>query len=167
MACPVMTRRVLKNLLLIIPVAAEFPQRRQSLFAPGRVEPAFGQDQLGGVDSVLYLGERHMYGFPARLGQRLKPCEPRLEAFHSSVVREIVIPGVFAVVQFTDVVFEKPARPGDEIDDAQALITSLKTPDRHIALISQIPCGVNRAVYDREIWLEPSLNVAILHLLAK
>ena len=62
-----------------------------------------------------------MYGFPARLGQRLKPCEPRLEAFHSSVVREIVIPGVFAVVQFTDVVFEKPAGPGDEIDDAQAM----------------------------------------------
>ena len=114
-----MSRAVLVYLQLIIPIAPVFSQRGQSLFAPGRVER---QDQLGGVDSVFYLGERHMYGFPARLGQRLKPCEPRLEAFHSSVVREIVIPGVFAVVQFTDVVFEKPARPGDEIDDAQAFI---------------------------------------------
>src|SRR3981081_4681614 len=75
MACPVMTRRVLKNLLLIIPVASEFPQRRQSLFAFSGIKPAFGQDQLGGVDSVFYLGERNVDGLPAGFGERFRNQE--------------------------------------------------------------------------------------------
>src|SRR5207237_461477 len=62
---------------------------------------------------------------------------------------------------------EEPVGLADEIDDAQAFIANLKTPDRHIALISQIPCSVNRAVYDRKIWFEASFEVASFHFLTK
>ena len=48
-----MSRAVLVYLQLIIPIEPVFSQRGQSLFAPGRVEPAFGEDELGGVDSGL------------------------------------------------------------------------------------------------------------------
>jgi hypothetical protein len=52
-------------------------------------------------------------------------------------VREIIIPGVFPPVQFVDVAFEKPVGLADEINDAQAFIANLKTPDRHVGLAIQ------------------------------